>query len=76
VAGSFCELVNDNTVMMLMMVMVMVASRPYDDPAVSMGRMVVMMMVVVGLGQLHVVGRNVSLIIDRLQRGHCVRNRL
>jgi hypothetical protein len=56
--------------------MVMVASRPYDDPAVSMGRMVVMMMVVVGLGQLHVVGRNVSLIIDRLQRGHCVRNRL
>jgi hypothetical protein len=58
------------------MVMVMVASRPYDDPAVSMGRMVVMMMVVVGLGQLHVVGRNVSLIIDRLQRGHCVRNRL
>jgi hypothetical protein len=62
--------------MMLMMVMVMVASRPYDDPAVSMGRMVVMMMVVVGLGQLHVVGRNVSLIIDRLQRGHCVRNRL
>jgi hypothetical protein len=60
--------------MMVMMVMMM-ASRRHDDPAVSMGRMVVMM-VVVGLGQLHVVGRNVSLIIDRLQRGHCVRNRL
>ena len=38
-------LVNDDAVVM----MVMVASRPYDDPAVSMGRMVVMM-VVVGLG--------------------------
>ena len=73
-AGSFCELVNDNTVMMVMMVMVMVASRPYDDPAVSMGRMVVMM-VVMGLGQLHVAVRKVSRFINGLQRGHCVRNR-